>query len=210
MSTTTHIRKWQIALRLARLSTPQLLANARHYVDSMTGNPYFPSPTPDLASIAAQITVLNDAYVLSLERTIGTVAAMHVQRDILCLKLKSLAAYVEHVANADPVNGSTIIQKAGMPEKRHMTRAPKVFSATIGTVKGQVILDSKAVKGGVYIYQISTSNGVQKKWDTIITSSSVRHKLMGLTSSTTYFFRVGVVDRGLPQNWSPVLQVSVN
>jgi hypothetical protein len=209
MSRRTKVKKWQVVLRLGRLSTPQVIANAKHYVESMTGNIHFPYPTPGLATITSQISTLEDAYILSLTRAVGTVVAMHTERDSLSRMLTHLAAYVELVANADPLNASSIISAAGMIEKKHMTRAPKVFSATNGNVKGDVILDSKAVSGGVYIYQISTNPSSPKSWETISTSNTVRHLFTGLTSATTYFFRVAVIRKGIQEDWGPVAELIV-
>jgi hypothetical protein len=156
MSTSQKAKKVLLALGISKISPAQVIANSEHYVLCMTGNAHFPSPSPTLAAVSAQTTVLQNAYTLSLQRTKGSVSAMHVQLDALKLLLKSLVSYVEGIANADPVNAVEIAQSSGIPEKKAAVHTPKTFSVKLGKVKGSVMLNTKAVKGGVYIYQMTT------------------------------------------------------
>ena len=134
---------------------------------------------------------------------------MHVQLDALKLLLKSLVSYVEGIANADPVNAVEIAQSSGIPEKKAAVHTPKTFSAKLGKVKGSVMLNTKAVKGGVYIYQMTTDPNNAASWVTLVSDKVVKFTKSGLTSGVRYYFRVAVVSRSVQGDWSHELDLVV-
>jgi hypothetical protein len=209
MSTKQKVKKKLVALGLSHATPPQQIVNAKHYVQSMTGNADFPSPSPTLATVSAQVAALEAAYDLSLTRARGTVGAMHVQLQTLNNLLKALAAYVENIANADPANASKIIAGAGMNEHKAPVKAPKTFTVRNGKVKGEVILNSKAVVRGTYIYEMTTDPNTASSWQAIFTGNTVRFVKTGLISATHYYFRVAVILKGVQGDWSPVLDLVV-
>ena len=54
---------------------PALITQATNFVTRMTGNPYFPTPTPNLALIASAIGSLQTAQVAAVSRVKGAVPA---------------------------------------------------------------------------------------------------------------------------------------
>ena len=208
MSTTPKVQKKLVALGLSKLSAPQVIANTKLYVQKMTGNTNFPTPTPSLTTVSTQLATLEAAYTLSQTRVKGSVSKMKVELKALEILLKNLASYVETIANADPDNAENIIQSAGMTVKKAAARPPKVFSATLTKVPGQVKLNSKAAgKTACYIYQMTTDPNTVTSWQTILTSNNVKDLVNGLASNTRYYFRVAVSIKGIQAAWSTTVNV---
>jgi len=201
--------KKTIALGTATCSIPQLLANVIHYVTSMTGNTYFPAPTPSLAQITAQADLLKEEYEVSLTRAKGAVSSMRAEEKQLVILLKLLAAYVEAVANADPERASEIIASAGMPERKPPERVSRQFRAFPGPLKGSVTIETIAVRYSAYIFQMTSDPRQATGWITIYTGTRVKYTHTGLTSAAYYYFRMAVSTKGEQGDWSNVLQVLV-
>jgi len=122
----------------------ELCALAHFVVDRMTGNPYFPSPTPALSRVAARIAAVAAADAKVLTRAKGTRAA----RDSLVVALKSdlrgLEAYVQSVADDQGTEALVIVASAGMDAKRPSIRTKPPLRVEHGPVSGtaEVIVKS--------------------------------------------------------------------
>ena len=209
MSTAVKYPKKSVVLGLANLSVPQIIANADHYVQSMTGNTHFPAPTPTLAAVNAQVLVLKAAFNTAQTRAKGASNIMHVELNTLKAMLKGLAGYVETMANANPANAENIINSAGMTAKKTAAHAPKVFSVVALKTPGVVRLNSKATRGASYLYEMTTDQTLQTGWANIYFGSVVKFDKSGLVSGTRYFFRVAVSIKGIVGPWSHDLSVIV-
>jgi len=194
--------KKTVALLLSKKSVPVILTEAKHYVSCMTGNINFPNPTPSLAVVSVNIASVEAAYQTSLTKTRGTKGLMYMELNTLELSLKLLAAYVEANANVDIVNAENIILSAGMRVKKPSVRKPKIFSAKAGNIEGDVVLNSKAVKRGAYIYQMTTDPGATTGWADVYKGIHVRALVEGLTLGKLYFFRMAVIDKNGVGAWS--------
>ena len=210
MSTKPKIIKHLAALGLSKLTPPQIVANANHYAQQMTGNAHFPQPSPALADVTTQSKVVETAYALSQTRARGSVSKMHVEVKGLARLLKGLAAYVETIANADPDNAENIIISAGMPVKKHKTVVPKTFTAKAGKNPGTVVLNNKAIPHAINIYQMSTDPNNPASWVTLVTDTRVRYVKTGLTSGIRYFFRTAQINKGVQSAYSPVVDVIIS
>jgi hypothetical protein len=209
MSTKPKEPKRVVTLGLKGLTVPQLIQNSRHYVLSMTGNPYFPTPTPALASITAQTDQLEKDYAISLTRVKGSVGVMRAEEKKLITLNKTLASYVEMIANGNPPPGTDVIPKAGMVEKKTAVKKPKGFSVIHGPVMGEVILNSKSVKNVSTAYQMSTDPNNAALWQTIYMGIRVKFAKTGLTTGTRYYFRMAVTSKGVQGNWSAPIDLLV-
>ena len=203
-------KKQVVALGTSKLSVPQLIANTRHYVAGMTGNSNFPNPNPTLASVTAQVNLVETDYDISLTRVKGSVSKMKAEVRSLMILLKALAAYVEGIANANSDHAADIIASAGMPLKKPAARAPKTFSVKQGTLSGTVVLNTKAVVHSAYIYQMTIDPTNAASWATIYTGTRVKFTKTGLTHATHYSFRVAVSTKGVQGDWSNVLTLLVS
>ncbi len=207
MSTKVKVQKVLVALGLSKLTVPELIANTKLYVQNMTGNVNFPTPTPTLATVSAQLAKLETAYTLSQTRVKGAVADMHTEQKALHIILKSLATYVEGIANATPDQAVGIVESSGMPIKKPSVHAPKTFVVKLTTTPGEVELNTKAVKKAIYTYAMTTDPNTTTSWVNIIVNNDVKNTHGGLSSGTRYYFRVATTVKGIQSPWSPVINV---
>ncbi len=207
MTTVKKNRKFVAVLGLGKLTTVQISAKAKLIVSKMTGNVHFPTPTPTLTAVTAQIAVLDADITTALTKAKGTASPMHVATQALESQLRMLAGYVQNIANADQENGVSIIQSAGMDVRKPAARTPKTFSAKVEKVPGEVLLNTKAVPRSSYIYQMTTDPTLVSGWSTMAISNTAKYLKTGLTSGTKYFFRVAIITKSLQGDWSPVISV---
>jgi hypothetical protein len=201
MARPTQYRK-TVALLLSKKSVPQILTDAAHYVSCMTGNTHFPNPSPTLATVSINIANVNAAYLTSLSGAKGTKGLMYLELKTLEISLKLLAAYVEANANIDTVNAENIIISAGMQVKKPSVRQPKIFSVKAGKIEGDAVLNSKAVKRGAYIYQMTADPKAASGWNEVYQGLHVKCLVAGLTLGQQYYFRVAVIDKNGKGAWS--------
>jgi hypothetical protein len=207
MATKSKVSKVLIALGLSKLTVPQLIANSNSYVQHMTGNAFFITPNPPLATLSAQVSKVEAALTLSATRVKGSVAAMHTEQRSLNILLKSLATYVEETANATPEQALEIAQSTTMPIKKQMVRAPKVFAVKLTSTPGEVLLNTKAVKKAIYTYAMTTDPATVTSWVNIIVNNDVKNLHSGLSSGTRYYFRVATTVKGVQSPWSPTINI---
>jgi hypothetical protein len=209
MNTKVKLSKRTVVLMLRKATVLQIIANARHYVQSMTGNPHFPNPNPSLADVSADATALENAYALTLTRVKGSVAQRNEASVALHSKLKVLAFYVQTIANADPEHAESIIGSAGMMEKKSAVVTPHVFSVKLTNKPGEALLTTKGVKRGCYIYEMSTDpNLAPASWSLIYQGVTMKFLKTGLPSSVKHFFRCSTIDKNGQSAWSTVLSIT--
>ena len=155
---------------LAVLDLPKrinlLITYADGVVKGMTGNAYFPSPSPALATVSAAITDLQNAETAALARTKGAVATRNAKRAVLVTMLQQLRMYVQSIADGNAENGPAIIQSAGIAVKKTATRQPRVFAALAGAVSGTVkLVAPSAGHRASYEWQYSTDG---KTWSDLV------------------------------------------
>jgi hypothetical protein len=209
MSARVITRKKLVSLGFRNLAVPALIQNSRHYVESMTGNPYFPAPVPPLGDITLQAEELEKAYQASLTRERGKVDVMRDEENKLRVLLKPLANYVERIANDDNPPGTDVIQKAGMMERRIPSLKPKYFTVLNGKISGEVIIDAKAYRSSVYIYEMTTDPRDSSSWRTLYFGTKVKYIQTGLNSGTRYYFRMALSRGGVQGDWSEVVDIFV-
>jgi hypothetical protein len=209
MSKSKKAPKKLVALLQSKLTPIQLVALSTHIVNSMTGNTHFQNPQPALATIATQKDSLEAAFQASMTHLKGTADKTSVARKALALSLKTLSGYVEGIANLDQDNAENIIISAGMAVKRPSINRPKLFTVKPGKASGSVNLDSKAEKGAVYVYEMTTDPNTPASWANIYIGKTTRFLKTGLSSGQRYYFRVAVIIKGVQQPWSPTVNVVI-
>ena len=132
MSTTTKSTARSIVALNLEKPVPALITQATNFVTRMTGNPYFPTPTPNLALIATAIGTLQTAEAGAVSRIKGAAAERNQKRKELVALLEQLRTYVQTVADADEGNAPAIIESAGFSLRKKPTHKPRVFSAKPG------------------------------------------------------------------------------
>jgi hypothetical protein len=203
------VKRVVAVIKASKLPVAQLIANATHYVQSMTSNVNFPTPDPALSVITAEITALDAANQLALTRVKGSVGKMRTVQKQLITSLNGLAGYVTRISNNDPANAQNILTSSGMAEKKPSVRAPKTFSVKQGALTGTVVLNTKAITRGTYIYQMTTDVNTPASWTTIYIGGKVKFTKTGLTAGTKVYFREANVDKGVQGNYSDAISIVV-
>jgi hypothetical protein len=197
-----------VALGLSKESAVTVTSLARHYVDCMTGNTYFPSPLPSLSTISAQIAVVLSKYNLSLTKARGSSEALETELRKLRIMLKLLAAYVENIARENDVGlAGAIILGSGMNIKNAAGRLNNTFEVKAGDAPGTAKISTRAQYDSVYLFHMTTDPNNATSWETIHISNRVKFIKSGLQIGIRYYFRVAVITKGEQGNWSPVVSI---
>jgi hypothetical protein len=199
------MKKAVVVLRQSRLSISEKIAKGRFIVTSMTANPNFITPVPGLESITANVNALETAAIAAAGGGTDETANMHARELTLDLSLKQLAAYVESIANASPLDAGAIILSAGMELKSPKTRIAKGFRVSVTGNPGEIKLATLFVNRATFIFQLCTNTGNENNWQTISQSTRATFVKKGLSSGTRYFFRVAVIDKHGMGTWSNVV-----
>jgi hypothetical protein len=193
---------------IASLKLPRrvgaLITYAQAIVTGMTNNPSFPSPVPTLVAVGAAIGALQTAETGALARTKGTVATRNEKRKALVALLEPLRAYVQTVADANPENGPSIIQSAGMSVRKSPTHPARAFTAKAGAVSGTVKLHAVTVgHRAAYLWEYSVDGG--KTWIAAPVTLQAKTLVTGLTAGATVQFRYQPVSKTGGGDWSQVI-----
>jgi hypothetical protein len=180
---------------------PALLGVVEVILQGMTGNPFFPAPTPSLATVAAALADLRDAEVATLTRTRGTAEVRNEKLAALHSLLHRLKAYVQGVADDNPAQAAGIIESAGMNAWKAGPGGKAAFDVRAGAVNGTVRMAVRAAaKDATYEWQWSADGG--KTWTTAPATQQAKTVLTGLPSGVMCLFRYHAVTRKGTSNWS--------
>ena len=194
--------KTNIALKFGRLSIPRKIEKAKAIVAAMTGNDNFATPAPSLDTITSLTKALEEALIAKNTGGVEDTAVMYLREKDLELALKSLAAYVEGIANANSNEAEPIILSAAMEVKQKAVRVKPDFEVKGTDTSGELKVSCRSSERAAYIFQMSTDPTNELSW--VIVQSSTRSKFIqkGLTAGTRYHFRVAVVDKSGQRPWS--------
>jgi hypothetical protein len=182
--------RWNIVLRLSSRNVPEKIDFSRLIVNAMTGNEYFPTPSPDLKTISRLSEELQLAYEISREGTKEQTALMYAKEFELDTQLNVLGSYVEAIANNDSDVGDAIIFSAGMDVKGKASRQEQVFEVKNTAYAGIVDATSSAEPRASYLWEYSLD---QENWSVGSVSNKANTTIKGLTPGKRYYFRVAIV-----------------
>jgi hypothetical protein len=189
------------------LNSLQLIARATFVVESMTDNPAFPDPTPNLSAVSAAITALSDAQVAALDGGRTATALRNSRAADLRLLMKQLGGHVSSVAEGDELT----IRSSGMGVRRPGEPAPepdspKDLRARISEHKGRVDLRWQPVPSAVtyHIEHSSTDPEVEANWKLVEVSTRSRMAVKNLPSGQVSYFRVAGFGTAGMGPWSQV------
>jgi hypothetical protein len=208
MSTTNNAtHRSRVILGLAK-SSSALVTQATHVVTTMMGNPYFPSPVPNLALVTVAIGALQTAEAATVSRTKGAAAARNQKRKELVTLLEQLGSYIQTVADADEANGPAIIESSGFAVRKTPTRTARVFAAKPGANSGVALLvAASAGHRSAYDWQYSTDGG--KTWVLLPTTLQAKTSVTGLTPGAVVQFKYRAVTRTGADDWSQPVSLAV-
>jgi hypothetical protein len=101
-----------VILKLPEGKAPLLIVRARAVLVAMTGNKWFPNPSPSLAEVEAATDALFESEAKTLTRVVDSVTERDVKRRALVARLQALASYVEAIAFANPEHAAEIVESA--------------------------------------------------------------------------------------------------
>jgi hypothetical protein len=196
---------------LAVLALPKrinlLITYADNVVTRMTGNAYYTSPSPALATVSVAITDLQNAETATLTRTKGAAATRNAKRALLVGLLQGLRQYVQSVVDANEENAPAMIQSAGLAVKKTATRKPRVFAALAGAISGTAKIVAPSAGHRVsYAWQYSSDG---KTWVDLAMTLQAKASLSGQTPGTVLQFRYRSATKTGEADWSAPVTYTV-
>jgi hypothetical protein len=178
-----------------------VIAFAGHVVQSMTDNSYFPTPTPPLASVQADIDALAHAQSTVLSRTHGAATTRDGILATVRLDLVSLGSYVQTLATgADAATAEHVIASSGFSIKRRGIHPKQRAEAVPGPVSGSVRLTAPfAGRRAAYAWQYAEASG---PWTPLADTMQASTPIDSLTPGRFYRFQVRVLRRTGSGDWS--------
>jgi cell pole-organizing protein PopZ len=181
---------------------------ARSIVSAMTTNQTsFPSPSPSLATVTADIAALEAADAVVLSRTKGARQERDVKLAIVQKELIRLKAYAQEIADQNPTDAEAIIETAGMSVKKPSIRDRALFEVVDGPVSGSVRLIVKSAGDrAAYEWQSSLDRSTWKREKVTLQASTL---VSGLAAGITQYFRARAQTKGGEGAWSDVVSLVV-
>ena len=186
-----------------------LITYAQSVHKRMTDNPFFPSPTPTLTELAADIAALVGAETDAHNRTRGTRSARDAKARALRKTLGLLRDHVQSVveANAGTVDGVVIIESASMSVRRSGSPRRRSLDVKSNGRPGEVVATTRRVAAtATYIWQYSLD---QQTWTPVSETMKTRITITGLQSARTYYFRFRAITRAGDTGYSQVVSCVV-
>ena len=189
-------------------SVKKLMPFAQSVVTALSDNASFPSPTPALATVSADIAALETAESAVLSRTRGAVETRNLKLATVRTDLEHLLSYVQQVADGNLTTAESVIQSAGMSVRKVTLHDRAPIAVKQGTPAGTAHVVAKAAgRRASYEWQYSTD---QKTWTNAPSTLQAKTDITGLTVGTTYSFRVRPVLASGEQNWTALVSIVMN
>lgn len=207
MTTIKGTHRSIVSLKLPK-RVPALITYAQGIVSSMTNNAHFPQPVPPLTAVATATADLQTAETAALARTKGAVALRNEKKTTLVSLLSQLRGYVQVTADANPENGASIIESAGLVVRKPVTRAARVFLAKPGSVSGEVkVVAPSAGHRSSYEWQYSIDGGAT--WLAMPPTIQAKTSVAGLKPGSSVSFKYRSVTKAGASDWSQPMTLPV-
>jgi len=204
----TSINTILVVLGLKQTSVPALVQRATAIVSAMTANKAtFPTPTPPLATVSADIAALQVAET-ALKNRIGNRADRDDKKQVVVSDMGQLHGYVQTTVNATPSQAEVIAADASMTIRRKPVRKGKAPLAVKQTVSSSVVVVAKATTGArTNDWQYSTDAG--KTWIEWAPSLRSHTTITGLPAGVQVQLRSRAVTKAGPSDWTQPLAIVV-
>jgi len=171
---------------------------AQNIVNKMTGNAYFPKPTPTLSVLQAAINEYADALAKCNDGTKVDTDNKNTKRAALEKHLGHLANYVNTIAEGDITKlDSSDFPLTKLPEPVGILPAPTDFKVLDGVIPGQVAVEWNKVPQAlayVMVYATMPAPANIEDWHGK-TFTSIKNNISGLESGKKYVFKVAATSR---------------
>jgi hypothetical protein len=193
----------RIALNLPR-TVALLIVFVQHVIQSMTNNPWFVSLAALLTQTTADLAALQAAEATALTRAKGAAEARDDKLKVVVDDVFLLKSGVQTIVNQNQGEAATIIESAGMFQKKVTVRPKPNLAATMAPVSpGEVRVRAKAIRGASYEWQYSLDGGTT--WIAMGTTTVADTILLGMTAGTTVLFRFRTTVKRTTSDWSPTI-----
>jgi hypothetical protein len=182
-----------VKLGLSGLNGPALMLKGLHIAESLTGNLFFPTPTPTLIELAASLDALSASIEAAQTGDHEKIAMRNIRMGETKEVLKQLGMYVqdESKGNAEKIisSGFEVAQRGGpigpLP-------APGNAAAKVGNAMGTIDLSwDKVVGSRVFMIEINTTDPMNEvMWVARNYSTKTHFTVSGLTTGTVCWFRI--------------------
>lgn len=204
------MKKVKAVLDFVKMTEASKVQFYRQVIDQMSENANFPTPDVSMADAMAAVDALESALSAAGNGGHADKTAMYAQAAKTENVFRTLAAYVNRIADGDAV----IISSSGFHESSQPVFSPKpVLSVVDGDNSGGVKLVAKAVdKAGAYIWQYAkdAAPANDSDWVTAGTGTRATFEIAGLTAACRYYFRMAAVTPNVVTNFcTPVPKVVV-
>lgn len=209
MSTNTE-SAGPVAVLMLPGTNSSLLTFAKAVHSALLNNPAFPSPSPTLDVLAADIAAFEDAETKVASRVLGAASLRDAKKKKLREDLFHLRHYVQSVAEGSPspAAAAAVIESAFMTVRKASKRTFSELSAKNADVSGKVALTARAAAlRAVYYWEYSLD---QSTWTRLPETMVARTEVVGLTSGQTYSFRFRAMTRAGWKEYSPVVSLIVH
>jgi len=197
----------QIVLKLPKV-VALLIVFVQHVVQSMTNNPWFASMAALVATTGTDLAALITAQAKALTKAKGAVEARNDAQKVVIDDLKLLKSGVQTVVNQNPGQAATVIESAGLFQKKvTLPSKPNLEALMAPVTPGEVLVRARAVKRASYEWQYSLDGG--KTWLAMGTTTVANTSLLGMTPSTTVLFRFRTTVSKTTSDWSPTISFFV-
>ena len=198
----------QIALYLPKVIALFIIF-AQHVVQAMTNNPWFTSLAALVATTGTDLATLLAAQAKALTKAKGAAEARNDAKKIVVDDLKLLKSGVQTVVNQNPGQAATIIESAGLFQKKvTLPNKPYLEALKAPVTPGEVLVRAKAVKGACYEWQYSLDGG--RTWLSMGTTTEANTSVLGMTQGSTVLFRFRTTVKRTTSDWSPTISYFVS
>ena len=175
-------------------------------VQSMTGNPLYPSPSPSLDTLSAAYQAYSAAVTAAKDHGKAAVARRKQLRGVVVQVLRELALYVQRACGGDRVK---LIASGFTPQRQRgaaapVPSAPQFVRLAQGKLKGQLLARCNPVANALTYEWRYASTAAPTAWVQPAAVSKARLLIEGLTAGTTYTVQVRVIGSAGPSEWSEV------
>ena len=169
-------------------------SKAHTIISSMTGNAFFPTPVPALATLQTASDAYSDALIKASTGNRSDIAAKNEKREALTGLLRSLSTYVNLTANGD----ATMLLSSGFDVSKDrepvVITKPENLKVENGNSSGELLVSVTAVKGAYAYLHEYTSDATMAPQSWVSTpATSCKGVFNNLTPGMKYYCRVGAV-----------------
>jgi hypothetical protein len=200
-----------VVLGLGSTTNAQLVIDADHYVQNMTGNALFTAP-----DMVAQVTNTANSIVdfktaLNAPTSDTKTDTINTTREVVERNLKILASKVEAIANEPSLLDDKrigVVHSAGMEVKGQTANQKHVFAVKNGKIAGSVRVTAE---GGAKAHEWQYTADVINLTSRIsaVTTTTASTDIVGLKSGTRYAFFHKAVLAGVASDWEGPLFLTV-